>query len=75
MNALDKVFIRMLGLPQSGYIDMGAEVLPRGAYFKALVSSKAATKDVTLIPGETMYFFIRMLAQSFSLSADSLQES
>lgn len=75
INTLDKVFIHLLGRPQSGYIDMGAEVLPRGAYFKVLVSSKAATKDVTLIPGETMYFFIRTLAQSFSLSIDSLQES
>lgn len=75
INTLDKLFIHLLGRPQSGYIDMGTEVLPRGAYFKALVSSKAATKDVTLIPGETIYFFIRTLAQSFSLSIDSLQEA
>lgn len=73
INVLDKIFIHLLGQPQSGYIDVGAEVLPRGAFFQALVSSKAATKDVTLIPGETMYFFIRILAQSFSLSVDSLQ--
>lgn len=75
INTLDKVFIHLLGRPQSGYIDMGAEVLPRGAYFKALVSSKAATKDVILIPGETMYFFIRTLAERFSLSVDSLQKA
>lgn len=72
-NKLDSLFIRLLGQPQSGFIDMKAEVLPKGAFFKALVSSKAATKDVTLIPGETMYFFIRILAQTFNLSPESLQ--
>lgn len=72
-NKLDSLFIRFLGQPQSGFIDMKAEVLPKGAFFKALVSSKAATKDVTLIPGETMYFFIRILANTFNLSPESLQ--
>lgn len=72
-NKLDSLFIRFLGQPQSGFIDMKAEVLPKGAFFKALVSSKAATKDVTLIPGETMYFFIRILADTFNLSPESLQ--
>lgn len=74
-NKLDMQFIRFLGQIQSGYIDVGAEVLPRGAFFKALVSSKAATKDVRLIPGETMYFFIRTLAQSFLLSESKLEEA
>lgn len=72
-NKLDSLFIRLLGQPQSGFIDMKAEVLPKGAFFKALVSSKAATKDVTLISGETMYFFIRILADTFNLSPESLQ--
>ena len=71
LNKLDSLFIRFLGQPQSGFIDIKAEVLPKGAFFKALVSSKAATKDVTLIPGETMYYFIRILAQTFSLSTES----
>ena len=75
LNKLDSLFIRFLGQPQSGFIDIKAEVLPKGAFFKALVSSKAATKDVTLIPGETMYYFIRILAQTFSLSTESLQEA
>ncbi len=72
-NKLDSIFIRFLGQPQSGFIDVKAEVLPKGAFFKALVSSKAATKDVTLIPGETMYFFIRILSPTFNLPAESLQ--
>lgn len=75
LNPLDTYIIRMLGVPQSGYIDMKHEILPRGAYLKALVSSKAATKEVTLIPGETMYFFIRSLAQRFPLSVESLESA
>lgn len=72
-NKLDMLFIRFLGQPQSGFIDMGAEILPKGAFFKALVSAKAASKEVTLIPGETMYYFIRILSQTFQLSIDDLQ--
>lgn len=72
-NKLDALFVRFLGQVQSGYIDMGAETLPRGAYLKALVSSKAATKPATLIPGETMYFFIQILAREFHLSESALQ--
>ncbi|WP_300446263.1 endolytic transglycosylase MltG [uncultured Helicobacter sp.] len=72
-NKLDTLFIHFLGQPQSGFIDMKNEILPKGAFFKALVSSKAATKEVTLIPGETMYFFIRVLAQTFNLSIGELQ--
>ncbi|MCX2717655.1 endolytic transglycosylase MltG [Helicobacter sp. MIT 21-1697] len=75
LNKLDALFIRFLGQPQSGYIDMKSELLPKGAFFKALVSSKAATKEVTLIPGETLYYFIRILAQKFNLSADELQSA
>lgn len=75
LNTLDSWFIRILGTPQSGYIDMQATILPKGAYFKALVSSKAATKNATLIPGETMYFFIRILARDFDLSESALQEA
>lgn len=74
-NKLDILFIRLLGQPQSRFIDVKSEILPRGAFFKALVSSKAATKEVTLIPGETMYYFIRILAQSFSLSPIALQSA
>lgn len=75
LNKLDSNFIRFLGLPQSGYIDMKGEILPRGAYFKALVSSKAATKDITLIPGETMYFFIRIIARELNLDEENLTSS
>ena len=75
INKLDTLFIRFLGQPQSGYIDMKAELLPKGAFFKSLVSSKAATKDVTLIPGETLYYFIRILSQKFNLSTEELQSA
>lgn len=75
LNQLDMLFINFLGQPQSGWIDVKSQILPKGAFFKALVSSKAATKEVTLIPGETMYYFIRILAENFSLSEELLQES
>lgn len=75
LNKLDALFIRFLGQPQSGFIDMGAQRLPKGAFLKALTSSKAATKEATLIPGETLYYFIRILAERFNLSPDMLQSA
>ncbi len=33
-----------------------------------LVSSKAALKEVTLIPGETSYFFLKDAAKQMNLS-------
>lgn len=74
-NKLDMLFIKTLGHAQSGFIDVKSEVLPKGAFFKALVSSKAATMDVTLIPGETMHFFFIILSEALHLNIEALESA
>ena len=75
ISRIDALFIRLLGYPQSGWIDMGSPVLSRGDFFYRLTKAKAAIQQVTLIPGETFYFFARTLANDFSLDVGAIEEA
>lgn len=74
LNVLDKLIIKSLGYPQSGWIDLKANVMTKGDFLYKLTTSKAALKTITLIPGETSYFFLQELAQKFNLSFEKLQK-
>lgn len=75
INSLDKNIIRLMGMPQSGWIDIGDTELTKGDFLFRLTHSKAALKDITLIPGETMYFFIKKIAESFELDRTMLWQA
>ncbi|MDK2041536.1 endolytic transglycosylase MltG [Aliarcobacter butzleri] len=72
MNALDEIIIKMTGYIQSGWIDIDQTRLTKMDFIYKLISSKAALKTITLIPGETSYFFLKKIAQEFSLSEETL---
>ena len=72
MNALDEIIIKMTGYIQSGWIDIDQTRLTKMDFIYKLISSKAALKTITLIPGETSYFFLKKIAQEFSLSEEIL---
>ena len=67
------MIIKSLGYPQSGWIDLKAQVMTKGDFLYKLTTSKAALKTITLIPGETSYFFLQEVAQKFNLSFEKLQ--
>lgn len=71
----DGLFVRMFGYPQSGWIDIKATHLSRGDFLYRLTKAKAAIKTITLIPGETMYFFAQDIAKEFDLSATKILEA
>lgn len=48
-------------------------VISRGHFLYALITAKAAMKSVTLIPGETNYFFMRQIAAAFNLKIEDLE--
>ena len=50
-------------------------IITKGDFLYALTSAKAAQESVTLIPGETMYFFIKESAAQLGLDEDKLLES
>ena len=74
LGLVDEVMIKSLGFIQSGWIDIGQSRLTRLDFLYKLVYSKAAVKNITLIPGETSYVFFKKLAAEFDLSEEKLTE-
>lgn len=65
----------MMGQPQQGWIDLQKKNLTRIEYLYALTTAKAATKSVTLIPGETTTIFLNQLAKELSLDSSKLHDA
>jgi len=72
MNILDRIVIKTLGYPQSGWIDLKSYHMSKLDFLYKLTTSKAALKKVRLIPGETYYFFLQQIADKLQLSSDIL---
>ncbi|MGM0518723.1 MAG: endolytic transglycosylase MltG [Campylobacterota bacterium] len=75
LNIIDKIALRSMGYIQSGWIDIDANNLTKMDFLYRLTTSKAALKNVTLIPGETSYFFLKKLAKKFNLSQEKLEQT
>lgn len=70
--SIDKQIIRFFGYPQSGWLDIGYTYLSKGDFLYALANAKAALEEITLIPGETLYFFIKNISQQLNLNEKAL---
>ena len=73
LNKLDSLVLRVLGSPQSGWIDIGSNRITKADFLYRLTTAKAALQNVTLIPGETTYIFLNQLASTLNLDRDKLQ--
>lgn len=74
LNILDKLVLKNLGYVQSGWIDLNETHLTKMDFLYKLTKSKAALKNITLIPGETYYIFLKKLASEFNLSEKKLTQ-
>jgi UPF0755 protein len=74
MNVVDEFVIKTFGYVQSGWIDINQNRLTRMDFIYKLITSKAALKNITLIPGETSYVFLKKLATEFNLSEEKLTQ-
>jgi len=74
LNYIDNMVVKVLGYPQSGWIDLKSTNMTKFEFLYKLTTSKAALKKVTLIPGETYFFFLQTLAKKLSLSTPKLFE-
>ena len=68
MNYVDKIILRFIGKPQSGWIDLKSTNMTKAEFLYKLTTSKAALKKVTLVPGETYYFYLQELAKELNIS-------
>ena len=73
VSPLDGYIVRLIGMPQQGWIAMDETRLSRGDFLHRLTTAKAAMRDITLIPGETTYFFLDQLAETMELDRVQLQ--
>ena len=72
LNFIDKLTIKSLGYPQSGWIDLKTTSMSKFDFLYKLTTSKAALRDITLIPGETYYFFLKELSTKLKIPETSL---
>jgi UPF0755 protein len=70
---LDSLLLRLIGSPQSGWINIGETKSTKGDFLYKLTKAKAALQDITLIPGETTYIFLDQLSDSLQLDRAKLQ--
>jgi len=70
---IDSFILRLLGSPQSGWINMQTNMNTKADFLYKLTTSKAALENVTLIPGETTYIFLNQLANNLHLNRTKLQ--
>lgn len=74
LSKLDKHLFRFFGYPQSGWIDLKRDRMSKADLLYKLSHSKAAVKSVTLVPGETKYFFLKLLAKTLTLNEKALHD-
>lgn len=70
---IDSFVLRLIGSPQSGWVDMQTNANTKADFLYKLTTSKAALQNVTLIPGETTYVFLNQLANNLHLDRKKLQ--
>ena len=73
LTAGDKYLVRFFGYPQSGWLDIAQEKLSKGDFLYRLTTAKAVLEEITLIPGETLYFFIKEMNLKLDLDEKALQ--
>ncbi len=64
----------MIGSPQSGWIDIGEDMVTRGDFLYKISHAKAALQNITLIPGETTYIFLKQISKKLNLDFEKLEE-
>jgi len=74
VGIIDKLALRFIGTPKSGWVDIGETTLSRIDFLHKLTSAKTMIHKVTLIPGETSYVFFQNLAKQLELNATKLQD-
>ncbi len=80
INAFDKFFLRFLGHPQSGWIEIAPtdsirKTTTKGSFLFQLTRNKAALREITLLPGETMHFFIEHINKQLGLDKQALWDA
>ncbi len=74
LTKADAYILSYIGQPQSGWIDLGRTQMSRFDFLKALTTAKAALFTIKLIPGETTYTILYLLAKRYGYPLEVLQK-
>lgn len=69
----DKYILYLLGYVQSGWIDLKDRDMTKIEFLYRLTTSKAALKNLTIIPGETPYFIYKDISKTFNLNESKVK--
>ena len=72
LTPIDKYLLVIMGKPQSGWVNIGANRLNRIDFLHKLTTAKAKMESITLIPGETTELFLDTLAKELKLDRQKL---
>ena len=73
VSRVDSFFLRLIGSPQSGWINMQTNNNTKADFLYKITHAKAALQKITLIPGETTYVFLRQLSKNLHLDIKKLE--
>lgn len=73
ITQLDSYLVRLFGLPQHGWIDLGATDFTKADYLYEISHAKAAKRTIILIPGETTVMFLKHLSKQLHLRNNALE--
>jgi len=72
VTKIDSYILRTLGNPQTGYIDLEKKNFTKIDFLYKLTIAKSTNIDITLIPGESIYFFLQQASKKLNLSFEKL---
>lgn len=75
VNYLDELFLSFVPTLQKGWVYFNETKLPRYKFLTLLGRKSIHYTPVTIIPGETTYFVLDMLAKKLHMNRDKLQKS
>ena len=72
VNILDKLFLEFATNPKEGWVYINKKELPRYKFLKQVGSYANHYTPITIIPGETTYFVLKMLGSKLNYNIDNL---
>ena len=75
VGSIDRWTLTLLGTPLPGWVYLGKKRITRLELFGRILSRRSHFENITLIPGETTYFFLRQLADTMDLNATQLESA
>ncbi len=72
IGELDYHLVKLIGYPQAGWITLEKTQMSRSEFLQRITHSKAALRDITLIPGETKEIFFEQLEKKLDLNSSKL---